>query len=59
MQTQRGLGLIKNHVRGGGLRTRLAQRGDIVEHPKGAAMSCNDEIVIFNHEIVNRRDGQI
>ena len=59
MQAQRRLRLIKNHVRGGGLRTGLAQRGDIVEHPKGAAMSCHHQIVIFHYEVVNGRDGEV
>ena len=59
MQAHRGLRLVEHHLGLRGLRIDLAQRGHVVEHPEGAAMSRHDEVVIFHHQIVDRRGRQI
>ena len=53
MQAQGHLRLIENYIRLRRLRLELTQRCDVVEHPKRAAMSGNNQIVIFHYEVVN------
>ena len=59
MQTQGGLRLIQNHLRGSGLRAGLANGGEVVQHPEGAAMRGHHEVIVLDHEVVDGRLGQI
>ena len=59
MQSQRSLGLIQKRIADRGLRIDLTQRRHIIQHPKGTSMGSGNQIVILNHQVMNRRRRQI
>jgi hypothetical protein len=55
----RGRGLVEMHVFLGNGIGELAQRRDIVENPERASVRGQHEIVVFDDQIVDRRDRQV
>ena len=54
-----GIGREEMRVFGGDGGTGLAKRAEVVEDPERAAVRRNDERVIVNDHVVDRRDGEI
>ena len=59
MEAVCSLRLIKRHVGLRELRIHLTQRRQVIEHPEGATMRRDHEIIIFHDQVVDRRSRQI
>jgi len=37
----------------------LPQRRDVIKNPERTAVRCDDQIITFDYQIMNRRDRQV